>query len=217
MWCIYIWYARYTHVAVCICAAHCHSLQHTETTLQHPGAGLQRAEHAHANSSALQLTATHCNTLQHTASHCNILQHSAIHCNNLQQPLQHTATTHTLQQHTHTTTCTRRQAQGDSVQAARSTHTLSCLRCHSLPLTASQRNTLQHTATHCNTHCNTLQHTAPHCNNIHTPQHVHARHKVKRHGQHAARTPYPVCAATHCHSRPLTATYCKTLQHTATH
>jgi len=35
--------------------------------------------------------------------------------------------------------------------------------------------------------------------------------------QHAARTPYPVCAATHCHSRPLTATHRNTLQQTATH
>jgi len=33
---------------------------------------------------------------------------------------------------------------------------------------------MQHTATHCNTHCNTLQHTATHCNTLqHTATQVH--------------------------------------------
>ena len=35
--------------------------------------------------SALQHTATHCNTLQHTATHCNALQRTATHRNTLQQ------------------------------------------------------------------------------------------------------------------------------------
>jgi len=140
--------AYYTHVAFFIRTTHCHSLQHTETTLQHPGAGLQRAEHAHAKPSALQLTATHCNTLHLPATYYSILQY---------------------------------------------------------------------TATTCNNHCNTLQqHT--HYNNIHTTPHAHAaRRRVTARKRHAARTPYPVCAATHCYALPLTATHCNTLQYTATH
>ena len=47
--------------------------------------------------SALQHTATHCNTLQHTATHCNTLQHTAAHCSTLQ----HTATHCNTLQHTH--------------------------------------------------------------------------------------------------------------------
>jgi len=42
----------------------------------------------HAHFSALQNTASYCNTLQHTlqhtATHCNTLQHTATHCNTLQ-------------------------------------------------------------------------------------------------------------------------------------
>ena len=73
------------------------------------------------------------------------------------------------------------------------------------------RNTLQHTATHCNIrvwhpshhgadyptplyatqHCNTLQHTATQCTTM----------------QHSA----------HCNTLQHTATHCNTLQHTATH
>ena len=43
------------------------------------------------------------------------------------------------------------------------------------PLVArgARENTLQHTATHCNTQCNTLQHTATHCNtHCNTLQHA---------------------------------------------
>jgi len=64
--------------------------------------------------------------------------------------------------------------------------------------TATHCNTMYNTATHCSalqlaaTHCNTLQHTAAHCNTLsHT--------------------------ATHCNTLQHTATHCNTLQHTATH
>jgi len=78
------------------------------------------------------------------------------------------------------------------------------------------RNTLQRTATHCNTlhhqlhlldpslpqrttsHCNTQQRTATHCN---------ALQRTATHCNALQRT------ATHCR----TATYCHTLQHTRTH
>ena len=98
-----------------------------------------------ARKTALQHTATHCNTFQHTLTHCgNIIpcmgalqgdteeQHTAAHCGTLQ----HTAT-----------------------------------QCNTLQHNATQCNTLQlnvsHSASHwnkvrvvhSNTHCNTLQHT----------------------------------------------------------
>jgi len=38
---------------------------------------------------ALQHTATHCNTLQHTATHSNTLQHIATYCNTLQHIATH--------------------------------------------------------------------------------------------------------------------------------
>ena len=65
-------------------------------------------KHAHT---ALQHTATHCNThtfalsgapayaLQHTATHCNTLQHTATHCNTLQHSRTHSHSQ--AHQHTH--------------------------------------------------------------------------------------------------------------------
>jgi len=67
-------------------------------------------------------------------------------------------------------------------------------------LRSQDRNTLQHTATHCNTHCNTLQHTATHCNNSVWLWIL----------WHEGRM-----TATHCNTLQLNATHCKTLQHTA--
>ena len=198
-------------------ATHCNTLkQHCNTQAQgYSAQSTHTLTRLRCNS--LPLTATHYNTLHLTATYYSTLQYTATtcsnHCNTLQQHT-HYNNIHTPQ-HAH---AARRRVTACKRHAARTPYPVcAATHCPSLPLNATHCNTLQHTATHCNTHCNTLQHTAPHCNNIHTPQHVHARHKVKRHGQHAARTPYPVCAATHCYSRPLTATYCKTLQHTATH
>ena len=57
-----------------------------------------------ASASALQHTATHCNTLQHTATHGNTLQHTATHDNTRQ----HTATHCNTRQHT-ATHCNTRQ------------------------------------------------------------------------------------------------------------
>jgi len=62
----------------------------------------------------------HCNTLQHTATNCNKLQQTATHC----QTLQHTAIQHPLE---------RRNRQKSRTNAN---------------INVTQRNTLQHTATH---------------------------------------------------------------------
>jgi len=60
-------------------AIHCNTLQHTRHI--HYKTLLNLITRLH---SALQYTATHCNTLQHTATHCNTLQYTAtyiaIHC-----------------------------------------------------------------------------------------------------------------------------------------
>ena len=58
--------------------------------------------------------------------------------------------------------------------------------------------TLQHTS-----HCNTLQHTATHCDTLHNHDAFIVRHSA---------TP-----ATHWHTLEHIATHCNTLQHTATH
>ena len=90
-----------------------------------------------------------------------------------------------------------------------------------LPLYKTQYNTLQHTATHCNTlhslqhtatHCNTLQHTATHCISLqHTATIFHAlQHNDATHCSTLQHT------ATHCNTLQHTATRCNTLQHTAT-
>ena len=83
-------------------------------------------------------------------------------------------------------------------------------------------NTLQHTATPCNTlqlkgelqcpqhtatHCNTLQHTATHCNTRHC-------NKPKLKGELHCPQSSPPATATHCNTLQHTATYCNTLQHT---
>jgi len=86
-------------------------------------------------------------------------------------------------------------------------------------------NTLQHTATHYNTHCNapfhTLQHTAIHCNTL----------QLAEGGYNCQVTvsAEPIVCATHCSTLDHTATHCNThcnahffthcntLQHTATH
>ena len=90
------------------------------------------------NCNTLPHTTTNCKTLQqHTATHCNTLQHTAtIYCNN--PPARY---------------CTillcgeRTVAYADVMQLE--------------PVFV--RDTLQHTATHCN---NTLHHTAPHCTTV---------------------------------------------------
>ena len=67
----------------CNTAAHCKTLQHTDTL-----------DYAARRYNMLPQAATSCNTLQHTATHYNTLQHTATHCNTLQHTatLQHTVT-----------------------------------------------------------------------------------------------------------------------------
>jgi len=99
--------------------------------------------------------------------------------------------------------------------------------CNTLQYTATSCNTLltgnfftlQHAASHCNTlqrfamHFNTLQHSATHCNTL-----QHIEEAVSR--QAAVIRDFFPCVqfySTHCSTRQHTATQCNTLQHTATH
>jgi len=95
-------------------------------------------------------------------------------------------------------------------------------------------NTLQHTATHCNTlqlkhvfhfrilppstvathiatHCSTLQHTAAHCNTLqHTATHCNTLQHIAVHDNTLQHT------TTHCSTLLHAATHCNILQHTIT-
>jgi len=72
---------------------------------------------------AVQHTATHCNTLQHTVKHCNTLQHTATHLR-----------------------CTTKRMHQFADGARLFEHRKTCP-----SHTHNTLNTLQHTATHCNT------------------------------------------------------------------
>jgi len=89
----------------------------------------------------LQHTATHGNTRQHTATHGNTRQHTATHCNTLQRIVSF---------------CRMRRLMW---------HMLATSRLADIGKRKWLFNTLQHTATH----CNTLQHTATHCNTLQHP------------------------------------------------
>jgi len=144
-----------------------------------------------------QHTATHCNILQHTATHCNTLQHTAtrcntlysqkltilqLHCNTLQHTAAHRSTPHNTASHCITLQQTV-LSEADYFAVTIATHCK--IHQHTVMIQVLRLilqlycNTLQHTATHCNTptHCDTsaqayfaatLQHTATHCN---TPTH----------------------------------------------
>jgi len=84
----------------------------------------------------------HCNILQRIATHYNTLQRTATHCNDLQ----HTTT--------HTTTC---QTQGEQQGRAYPRGEHLATHCNTI---ATQYNTLQHPASH----CNALLHTTTHQN-----------------------------------------------------
>jgi len=114
----------------------------------------------------------HCNALQHTATHYNTLLSTwsfrvsrvrsvTTSCQHLQTrdaALQLTTTHCSSLQHTGTQLCFLRTIM------SRPTHT------RPTQTGREQGDTLQHTATHCNTlpatHCNSLQQTATHCNRI---------------------------------------------------
>ena len=120
----------------------------THCTLQHT------ATHCNRDTpmwTPLIMSATHCNTLQHTATethqyghHSLCVQHTAIHCNILQQ------------RHTNMDT----------------THYDIAVPATLLLLYFDARDILQHTATHCNTHCNIPKHTATSCTHFNTLQHT---------------------------------------------
>jgi len=83
-------------------------------------------------------TATHCNTLPHTATHCNTLHRTATHCNTLQYTANRLSS------------LTVSRVSGELVEEL--AHDDWGMQFHKVPLsTAAHCNTLQHTATHCNT------------------------------------------------------------------
>ena len=147
-------------------AAHCNTMKLTiwyrkQTAPQDNTADFSRISILFENLYTFH-TATHCNALQHTATHCNALQHTAqgtaTHCNTLQ----HIATLCKTLQHI-ATHCNALQK--DNIADLRNNAHFSRISI----LFENLYNTLQHTATHCNTlqhsatHYNTLQHTATHC------------------------------------------------------
>jgi len=129
---------------------------------------------------ALQHTATHCNTLQHTTAHCSTLQRTATHWNAHWNTLQHTASqsTQTIQENfsnlrrdTHYNTLQHSATKCNTLHYTKIHCNIEYPKCRggfSVNWHRMHYRTLQHTATHCNTlqhtatHCNTLQHTATH-------------------------------------------------------
>jgi len=129
---------------------HCNTLQHT--ALPQGCCCLQGVKHTctHCNThcKSLQHTTTHFSTLEHTGTHCStsmvlLLGATSTNCNKIQHILQYT-----LQQHCNT------------------------LQHTALPQGCCCLQGVQHTSTHCNTHCKSLQHTATHCSTLeHTTTH----------------------------------------------
>ena len=102
-----------------------------------------------------------CHLQQHTATHCNTLQHTATHCN--------TSVFKGLISRRcvfHSTKCKF----GDSILAGKIVRTLIMIVCDRRP--AHGHNAMDHHWCHipvtvdCHGYCNTLQHTATHCNTI---------------------------------------------------
>jgi len=119
--------------------------------------------------------------------HCNTLQHTATHC----YTLQHRASLQYVW-----------LLEGASLTWLIHCNTLQHTAKQSLQHTATRCNTLQHTATH----FNTLQHTATRCN---TGPHYSAYDSWKGLFWHGSFT------ATRCNTLQHTATHCNTLQHRA--
>jgi len=137
------------------CSSLQHALQHTAThTATHCNTRCITLQHTATHGNTLQHTATDCNTLQHTATRCNTLQHTTRHCKTLQHPAAHIYAG-----------CSQWVAVAADCYSLRLTAT-HC-NCNTvavsssssrLLLTATHGNTLQlqHTSTHCATHCNRL-------------------------------------------------------------
>ena len=148
----------------------------------------------------MQHTATHWNSLQRTATHCNALQRTAAHCEHCDtmehesgvgwywraasccrwrcSTLQETATQYNTMQRNATQCSTLHRTETHcTARSARCWR--SCCKYESLQYTATHCNTLQHTAIH----CKTLRHTATQCNAIYqtatsltlTNPHTHRR------------------------------------------
>ena len=159
------------------------TLQHTADLLLHHALSLtQRATHS----------ATHCASVQHTAPPCNTQQHLPPPCNSLQHTATPAAASRALT-HSRTRYTT---LQPDAIQCNFLQHTTDLLLHHALSLT-QLTNTLQHTATH----CNSLQLPATHYNpcccitRTHSPTQAFSISKCTNTLQH-------------------TATVCNSLQHT---
>ena len=92
----------------------------------------------------------HCNTRQFTATHGNSLQHTAIHCNTLQ----------TLHSRSHDSFVTLHQSHSTRHDSFETLNQWQCLVLwHSMKWRICD--------TQGQIHCNTLQHTATYCNTLH--------------------------------------------------
>jgi len=168
------------HTFLCVAVASCSSVSRSCVALP----SNDRATHRNT----LQHAATHCNTPQHTVTHCDTLQHTATHCNTLQHTrspllsfgLRGVCGMAGRRTYSHAPIYTPKDIRGlllccSVLQCAVVLFGVSGLAGRSKYSNdrATRCNTLQHTATHCNTRkysndraarCNTLQHTATHCN-----------------------------------------------------
>ena len=169
------------HTATC-----CNTLQHTAThcnTLHHTAAHCSTV--AEESSNSMRARPTHCAMLQHAATSLqpswgivrlytrttNIPQYTATHCNTLQY---HCNTAEEFSDYMRARLPASLQGFNQKIQLKERGQAFNVWFRDTLGISQScPCNTLQHTATHCNTlqytehtatHCNTLQHTATHCN-----------------------------------------------------
>ena len=159
----------------------------------------------------MHCTALHCNALQCTTMHCNrwLAPYSRTTPMHIYEvPLQHTAT------HCNATYCNALQKIA-AYTATGSSHPI-----HELPPRTSHCNTLQRTATCCNTHCNTRWNRwlAPYSRT--TPAHIYfifqepvtlSMVKIWNYSRTPARGAFFVIHTT----LQNTLTYCNTMKHTA--
>ena len=148
---------------------HTHTHTHTLTPVKNGSHVNKWSSSSRSSSTTLQHTATHCNTLQHTATHCNTLQHTVTHCN-----------THTYSAVIHCDTYTHSASSRSSSSVIFSGYgvaTISrllkiiglfCKRALSYKTDdiLQKRPIFRVHLLVARPHCNTLQHTATHCNTL---------------------------------------------------
>ena len=194
-------------------ATHCNALQHTATYCNTPYEhSAERRISLHHSQQIKQAPDTCLRTLQHTATHCNALQHTVwilSRAENLVAPLStnHASTSHVGR--------TRTLSLSQTNYSWKGTH----------------HNTLQHTATRCNTLQNWSRWTNPNSilvtNKLFMKRHTNCstakQNKALQHTTTYCNTLQHTIiyrdtlqrTATHCNTLQRTATHCNTLQHSA--